>query len=57
MLARDLVDDVKTAFARASLQVAFVAYHACQMTHAIAVTMARRVRVSDGAGNQVSWKK
>jgi cyclic beta-1,2-glucan synthetase len=41
VLARDLVDDVKTALARASLQLAFVAYQACQMTHAIAITIAR----------------
>ena len=41
VLARDLVDDVKTALARAWLQLTFVAFQACQMTHAIAITIAR----------------
>jgi cyclic beta-1,2-glucan synthetase len=41
VLLRDLVDDVRTALARAWLQLAFVAYQATQMTHAIAITIAR----------------
>ena len=32
---------MKTALARAWLQLTFVAYQACQMTHAIAITIAR----------------
>ena len=41
VLARELLEDTKTALARASLQLTFVAYQAFQMTHAIAVTIVR----------------
>ncbi len=41
VMLRDLVDDTRTALARAGLQLVFLAYQAAEMAHAIAVTLAR----------------
>ena len=41
VMLRNLVDDVKTALARAGLQLIFLAYQAAEMTHAIIVTLVR----------------
>ncbi len=41
VLARDVLQDTKTAVARVSLQLTFVAYQAFQMVHAIAITIVR----------------
>jgi len=41
VMTRHLVNDTKTAFARAGLQLTFLAYQAYQMTDAIAVTLVR----------------
>jgi cellobiose phosphorylase len=41
VILRNLFNDTRTAFARAWLQLTFTGYHACQMTHAIGVTLAR----------------
>ena len=41
VMLRNLDDDVRTALARAGLQLTFLAYHACEMTHAILVTLGR----------------
>jgi cyclic beta-1,2-glucan synthetase len=41
VLLRDVVDDTKTALARGFLQLVFLAYQACQMTHAIVITIVR----------------
>ncbi len=44
-LLRNLVEDMKTALARASLQLTFLACQACEMTHAIMVTIVRDGRI------------
>ena len=41
VLVRDLLEDTKTAVARVSLQLTFVAYQAVQMIHAIIITIVR----------------
>jgi cyclic beta-1,2-glucan synthetase len=41
VLARDVLQDTKTAGARVSLQLTFVAYQAFQMIHAIVITIVR----------------
>jgi cyclic beta-1,2-glucan synthetase len=41
VMVRDLVEDTKTALARAGLQLTFLAYQASEMVHAIAVTLVR----------------
>ena len=41
VMLRNLLDDTKTAFARAGLQLIFLAYQAAEMTHAIVVTLVR----------------
>ena len=41
VVLRNLVDDTKTAMARAGLQLIFLAYQACEMAHAIFITIVR----------------
>jgi cyclic beta-1,2-glucan synthetase len=43
VLFRNLLDDTKTALARALLQLVFLAYHAGEMIHAIIVTLVRLI--------------
>jgi cyclic beta-1,2-glucan synthetase len=43
VMLRNLVDDTKTALARAGLQLIFLAYQASEMAHAIVVTLVRVV--------------
>ncbi len=50
---RNLLDDMKIALARAWLQLTFAAYHACEMTHAIAVTL---VRVGVTRRKMLEWQ-
>ena len=52
-LLRNLVEDIKTALARASLQLTFLAYQACEMTHAIIVTI---VRVAVTHRKMLEWQ-
>jgi cyclic beta-1,2-glucan synthetase len=52
-LLRNLVEDMKTALARASLQLTFLAYQACEMTHAIIVTI---VRVAVTHRRMLEWQ-
>jgi len=53
VMFRHLVDDTKTAFARAGLQLTFLAYQAYQMTDAIAVTL---VRVAVTHRKMLEWQ-
>ena len=48
-----VIDDTKTALARAWLQLVFLAYQACQMTHAIAITI---VRVAVTHRKMLEWQ-
>ena len=52
-LLRHLVEDMKTALARALLQLTFLAYQACEMTHAIMVTI---VRVAVTHRKMLEWQ-
>jgi cyclic beta-1,2-glucan synthetase len=53
VLLRNLLEDTKTALARASLQLIFLAYQACEMTHAIMVTI---VRVAVTHRRMLEWQ-
>ena len=53
VLLRNLLEDTKTALARAWLQLTFLAYQACQMTHAIVVTL---VRVAVTHRKMLEWQ-
>jgi cyclic beta-1,2-glucan synthetase len=53
VLLRNLLTDVKTALARAGLQLIFLAYHASDMTHAIIVTI---VRVAVTHRRMLEWQ-
>ena len=53
VLALDLIDDTKTALARAWLQLIFLAYHALQMIHAIVITI---VRVAVTHRKMLEWQ-
>ena len=43
VMLRDLIEDTKTALARAGLQLIFLAYQAAEMTHAVLITLVRVV--------------
>jgi cyclic beta-1,2-glucan synthetase len=53
VILRNLLNDTRTAFARAWLQLTFTGYHACQMTHAIGVTL---VRVGVTRRRMLEWQ-
>ncbi|MEP7308093.1 MAG: glucoamylase family protein [Acidobacteriota bacterium] len=53
VMLHNLADDLTIALARAWLQVTFVAYHACELTHAIATTI---VRVAVTRRNLLEWQ-
>ena len=53
VMVRHLVEDTKTAFARAGLQLTFLAYQAYQMTDAIVVTL---VRVAVTHRKMLEWQ-
>src|SRR5262252_6349114 len=53
VMLRHLIDDTKTAFARAGLQLTFLAYQAYQMTDAITVTL---VRVAVTHRKMLEWQ-
>jgi cyclic beta-1,2-glucan synthetase len=52
-LLRNLFEDTKTALARASLPLIFLAYQACEMTHAILITI---VRVAVTHRKMLEWQ-
>ena len=52
-LRADLLEDLRTALARAWLQLTFVANQACEMTHAIGITL---VRFGDDPRSLLEWQ-